>query len=357
VLAVMPPRLSQPARLSFRWLSAENDEREMNDHPATSPVCGWILASYLDEGLQVYDADGRALGEIAPDADHPWRPTPGDRAAPQPEQFANAHLSRIVRSLIGRSPEARGALLDAIRDAIDLIHPAPDSSPSAISLIMSRPLAVVRASLDLQLRGLPAVSQDWGVFARDLRRRTRDDAGFTRVRFPLRLGEKARLEDGLVGFWREDADGLPTGPFHMPALGAGATELGLVGFQEPDFPLPLALTDPPTTVTMLLDPMGAVHATSGILPVKSIRIPPEQYAPAMERIGTSILTAPVLAPGGRIAVPLPSLPGLRWAWRDRGPQGWREVSGSELAPPRLDGAFEGQTEIREGWLILDHAHE
>ena len=217
---------------------------------------------------------------------------------------------------------------------------------------MGRPLAVVRASLDLQVRGLPAVNQDWGAFARDVRTRVRDDSGFTRVRFPVRLGERARLEDGLVGFWREDSTGLPGGPFHAPAIEKGNAKLGLVGLATKDFRWSSRSPTLPVAVTMLLDPMGAVHATSGILPVKSIRIPPEHYAAALQRIGTTILTAPVLAPGGRIALPLPVLPGFRWSWRERGPQGWREVGGSALAPPRYDAAFEGRTDIREGWLVL-----
>ena len=51
--------------------------------------------------------------------------------------------------------------------------------------------------------------------------------------------------------------------------------LGLVGLTDKAFPLGLTLADPPVAITMLLDPLGAVHATSGILPVKSIRIPPK----------------------------------------------------------------------------------
>jgi hypothetical protein len=354
-IAELPPRLSQPARLNFRWLSADRDVGETNDHPITPPICGWVVTNFLDTGLQVYAADGGALGEISPDPDHPWRPVPGDRTATQPERFDNAHLGRITRTLISQPPDARALLLDAIRASLDLIHPAPDSAPDAIGLIMGRPLAVVRASLDLQLRGLPAVNQDWGAFARDVRRRVRDDSGFTSVRFPVRLGERARLEDGLVGFWREDATDLPSGPFHAPAIEKGNADLGLVGLTDKAFPLGLTLADPPVAITMLLDPLGAVHATSGILPVKSIRIPSEHYAAALERIGTTILTAPVLAPGGRIALPLPALPGFRWSWRERGPQGWREVAGSALAPPRYDAAFEGRTEIREGWLVLSRA--
>src|SRR5262249_13568561 len=48
-LAILPPRIVQPARINFRWLAAdnaftleENDDPEMNSHPVSSPICGWL---------------------------------------------------------------------------------------------------------------------------------------------------------------------------------------------------------------------------------------------------------------------------------------------------------------------------
>jgi len=57
----LPPRLTQPARLNFRWLSATKGAQEMNDSPTTSPICGWILPNNLDNSLTVYDNLGNAL--------------------------------------------------------------------------------------------------------------------------------------------------------------------------------------------------------------------------------------------------------------------------------------------------------
>jgi hypothetical protein len=42
-IAYAQPRLSQGSRLLFRWLAADSIEYdEMNAHPATTPVCGWL---------------------------------------------------------------------------------------------------------------------------------------------------------------------------------------------------------------------------------------------------------------------------------------------------------------------------
>jgi hypothetical protein len=56
----LPPRLLPPTRLWFRWPSAAfnpapriapvigGDFVEMNTHPATTPVCGWVVPNHLD---------------------------------------------------------------------------------------------------------------------------------------------------------------------------------------------------------------------------------------------------------------------------------------------------------------------
>ena len=72
--AYLPPRLIAPARADAHWLSAahnddvpavKDDFVEMNDHPATSPVCGWIMPNHLDASLAFYDADGQRSARSA----------------------------------------------------------------------------------------------------------------------------------------------------------------------------------------------------------------------------------------------------------------------------------------------------
>ncbi|HCX22434.1 MAG TPA: hypothetical protein DHN29_10995, partial [Cytophagales bacterium] len=70
------PRLAQPTRLNFRWLSAipltsaedqyedHINANETNDHPLTSPICGWLLPNYIDNTIGVYAKDGSAVGYV-----------------------------------------------------------------------------------------------------------------------------------------------------------------------------------------------------------------------------------------------------------------------------------------------------
>lgn len=355
---MLPPRLSQPARLNIRWLSARSGVEESNGLSDSSPICGWIVANRLDEAFAFYDADGAALGEATADADHAWRAAPGATATP-PEGFASPVLGRLARMLCRQGPDRRQALLGAIPEALETILPQISGVTPSLALAAGRPLAVARVRIGFEWRdGGPAINQSWGAFAQDLRRAgapgvARHDAGLGKVRVAVRLGDKSRLDDGLVGFWREDEAGMPIGPLHMPALASGATTAGgVVGFADAGFLLELPLGGPPETLTLLFDPFGKIHATSGVLPVKAISTPPEFFLSALSALESWFLAAPMLTPRGKIEAPLPSIEGRSWAWRERVDDGWRNLPSAALRPPREDAAFDGPAELREGWLIL-----
>jgi len=233
-LVFLPPRLVQPARLNFRWLAADrgnhwgDDEPEMNDHPATTPICGWLLPNHLDNSLMVYDADGQALGSIC-QRDPKWLPAPG--TSNLPDSRWNVHLRTLVNQLLhlqdapGQAPTFFESFLDGIEIALERIDPENFAHHTALALLMGRPIAVVRAVVDLQLRGQPAVIQDWNVFRRDITRdldaeltqparaasqpAERDTDAVGKVRFPIRLGDDRLFNDGLIGYWKEkwSADG------------------------------------------------------------------------------------------------------------------------------------------------------
>jgi hypothetical protein len=109
--------------------------------------------------------------------------------------------------------------LSGIEGALQRIDPENFAQHEALALLMGRPIAVVRAVVDLELRGQPSINQDWNVFRtdieRDLKRELtaadgsasqpaeRETDAVERVRFPIRLGDDRQLNDGLVGYWKE----------------------------------------------------------------------------------------------------------------------------------------------------------
>jgi hypothetical protein len=346
----LPPRLAQPAKLQFRWLAAERDAREMNAHPESTPVCGWVIRNDLDNNLFVYSSGGQALGYMQAEAKTRvrWRPAPG---AADPvvglDRIENPHLHRMVAFFLKGSGGFFDKFLEDLKEAQVRIEPENMGDP----LPMGQPLALVRATLSLELQGLPAIQRRWAESNWSNARPGSDSNGFTAVRFPIRLGEQDQLNDGLTVYWLENEDGsYQDNAYIIPSYCEDAKPEE----KKCDF-LYQSIDAPPLIVTMLVDPRGLVHAATGILPIKAIQIPPHQYAGALKQFEMAFLHAPVLA-GRRaesgqdtIALPVTDPPGYEWAWIEKRRDGWisPDVNAADLFRP-----FAGATEIREGWLKL-----
>jgi hypothetical protein len=355
----LAPRVTQPARLNFRWLAADRgmlnspDEPEMNDHPATSPVCGWLIPNHLDDSLMFYDAQGVALGSILQTA--AWEPAPGTVNRVRLSAIPNPHLRQLATYLSTFSKQNSGFwpdFLTSLNYALENIEPASYAQHEALALLIGRPIAVVRASLSLQLQGKPALNQRWEALLSDMYDGFFDGRvsnKFTEVKFPVRLGEYKQFNDGLVGYWIEDGDGYQDDKFYssqaedvkIPHI---LTHNGKAITQN------LTLTPTPLKLTMLVDPRGEVHATSGVLPTKRISIPPDQYAGILKKLAVTFMTAPVLTDHDGIRLNLPQESGYSWSWLARpSPSVWRETERIQAADNTL--RFTPQRLVG-GWLKL-----
>jgi len=169
------------------------------------------------------------------------------------------------------------------------------------------------------------------------------------VAFPVRLGDIGSHDDGLVGYFIND--GSPSAYRTFFAATASATSGPGVVAARPLRVRPVAVTDPaqPIALTMLLDPRGSVHATSGILPVKEIALPASMYADALNSLRVTFLTTPLLAGEGTPAPALPREPGYVWSWLERVDSAW--VRGA-VPQPSTRPPLVPPVRIVEGWLQL-----
>ena len=320
----LAPRVTQPARLNFRWLAADAgtlnspDEPEMNDHPATSPVCGWLIPNHLDGSLMVYDSEGVALGSILQNGE--WEPAPGTVNRIRLGAIPNPHLRQLATYLVNFSQNHSGywpAFLTALDYALENIEPANFAQHEALALLIGRPIAVVRASLNLQLQGKPALNQRWQALLSDMYEGMLDSRvsnEFTSVNFPVRLGEYKQFNDGLVGYWIEDGNGGYQGDTFYSSQSEDVNNPNIITHHATAITQNLTLTTAPLKLTMLVDPRGDVHATSGILPSKSINIPPDQYAGILKKLSVTFMTAPVLTDQAGVRLNLPQESGYSWSW-------------------------------------------
>jgi hypothetical protein len=378
----LSPRLGQSARLSLRWLDAVHDEQEMNTHPASSPICGWIVPDTLEGRIHVYDADGVAMGSVDPEGG--WRIAPGGAGgAVRPADLPNPHLVKVADWLVRQDPDEIAALVETLETALEFIAPPTSRQQECRAVLMGRPIAVVRARINLELQHPMAQDQSMKTFSRELsayRQRHVGEIvdalggemeqdlsppdpthGLEHVSFPIRIGEQRRFNDGVVGYFVEDPE---EGGFLGDVLWApqGGIDHGpddsIDVFTDEDgaFNVWHTLADPPVLTTVLFDPRGTLHATCGILPAKSVEIPRIQYERAMNAIAVSFLTAPVLTPADQLEIPLPELSGWSWSWLAVERGRWQRLAKDvTITRAELDASFAELPTLWEalhlaGWL-------
>ncbi len=460
-LVSLPPRLVQPAKLNFRWIAAGQGGMEMSEHPFTSPICGWLLPNNLDNNLLIYDHAGKALGSITQLAK--WKPAPGDDNPIGLEYIPNKYLKNLVNYIIKQGADFVQNMITALDNTLEKIEPESSPQHYASILLMGRPIAVVRAQLDLELEGTPALDEGWDTLRKDMMSQKRTDNNFPDVQIPIRIGEYQQLNDSLIGYLKEnkkykaqikpkterkkelgnkflsqideirvileqpdkiiylrdlrskfynayeiwdelvrkgwiteeEKDGYEFNTFYLnntpraevKEVNKRKKELDKIQFknelkdiekmlaealrtpghliekhdllirfkngddiwdelikkewvvlQKIPFIQPYSdganiyqsLDDSPETLTMLIDPSGSVHATSGILPTKSINIPANQYINAMKNIAATFLTTPILTNLATVNLPLPPDQDYEWVWFQKTKDKWLEVSATAI---------------------------
>lgn len=382
--ALLPLRVAQPARLSFRYRSARLSTGDTGQ--SSSPIFGWVLFNRFDHALAIYDEDGRPVGSfnlLGP----AWQESPGASRG-----GLNAQLLEFVKYLGGHVPadhhdpanapfrELLSKLIDTIDHAVSGIEPDSFKQDQGLAVLIGRPLALVLADLRLDLygslpgdgalSGLPAIEQSREAFDAvksdpGYIEKNRWSAEFAKVRVPLLLGDGDNAHDGLVGYFVQGQNAADTyRTFYSHSAAAGGSSDVVAPPLSGEGRLSLAPADMgPRTVVMLVDPRAAVHANVGLLPVKRIALPPSLYADALKRIDATFLVAPVLGGADRMDLPVPAEVGHAWSWLTRQVDAERlnhdGVSVRKwtvqdlVVSPNPRAAFSAQPlRMREGWLHL-----
>jgi hypothetical protein len=348
------PRLAQPMRLRFDWRPVPNPP---GTYPINSPVCGWVIPNHLDKNVTFYDAHGTALGALQKilrasaagrsggmtdtnDKAFFWVPMPG--TSNSPKNFLNPHLRHFVEFLQSMNVDTGNAFWNLLDDALGKMDSGEPEDDPLLSLLVGRPLALVRAELGFELAGLPAFDQGLEALGKSHSR------GFTKAKFPVRLGEARKDNDGLVGYFMDDPEAKTAGAFY-PA--SGTTGKAYQGVIEYGHALSLDC-ETPLAVTLLMDPRARVHAITGLLPKKAITLPPRASSAAKCAKEAFFQVAPMLSPGGAISIPKPSDDYGKWSWAYR-PQvtGWQEVENVSTTADQAGFAPLPQ-KLSEGWLKL-----
>lgn len=397
----VPPRLLRPARWQFRLVDAatpagapgiEAKVDQIDTSLQVSPVCGFLLPDHLDETLEFFDADGKPLGEvlhepvgngvmweIAPGREGP--PDSGPRfgltAAQQPLGLLAAGVVAADSAARARRTGDRGesaltALLRAVDTSLWTVDTFATFGAEHIAGLVGRPIAVVRAQLELQVQPTddvdlsdPARAAEWA----------QSRASLDRYAFPVRIGELTRTDDGVLGFFVDDdfthlrivdkavAGGALESGRSKGQLGLLGSSSGLPDAQQIDHPYLLGTDDADTlhlhlgqrvTLTLLMHPASRAHLTSGLLPRKYLQLARDWVGPGLAAMAPSLRTGPVLVETDLDADQQVRLPKVSvfgndqdlW-WRDT-PATWRHDA--ILAATQTAFLPTTPAEFREGWV-------
>ena len=321
-VVAMPPRVVQPARLNFRFTSAEDSSVESNCDPALTPICGWIFYNPLDQSLVLCHSNGSLAGEliISKDGDRfriNWHSAADGVVL---DKIRNATLKAFARALVEPGPTSTPRLLDLLKlidRALERIRPAAARRDAAL---FGRPLALVSASLGLELFGkawtdpvqkAPATRPD-----------KTGNATLDSLQLRVNLGCSHNTEDGLIGYYT-DGNYNRIVPAQLPEqLKDGRQDAYApreasvyIGHQENDaVRVGFGSAKP---LTLLMDPWGSVQAAVGIVPAKTITLAQAELDQTLEQLEASFRVGPVLIQAGRLSLPTPA--GDKGRWNFRGP--------------------------------------
>ncbi|HYI10876.1 MAG TPA: hypothetical protein VEK57_17585 [Thermoanaerobaculia bacterium] len=332
-LIQLPPALLQPAQLDFELRSATEDAVVFGPaNPAADPICGWVVPNHLDGSLLAFDAAGTALGEmslgmpVSGSTTICWFNAPGSPYASLANLAGPAgipHFGPFLLALSQKAPPTFTAFLNAIDETLWTTVPMDAVFDQSLAILIGRPLAMVRASLQLMLDGPPYADPSWQYTFSTY------TPVVTTYQFAIELGNVARLDDGLIGYFVKDTytafnvvqQSGATADGYLQPIGADGNYINL----PPDN----------TTieyVSMLVDPRAAVHATTGILPVAEVALPPNLVDAALAAMNVTfridgLLTDEQVAPGTgpsatTVLMPTPKGASGTWSWLENDKQTW-----------------------------------
>jgi hypothetical protein len=388
----LQPRLAQPSKVRLNLLQSDNDTIKSNSSDLTSPICGWVMSNRLDNSLMVFNAEGENMGavikvgqEIREDQTGRgysirWDAVPGSNAAlGAPPVLDNAHLQAFVMRLLATAPDGSGAyddLMASIDDSLWTMGNVGNQNGN-LSILLGRPLAVVRAEIDLSLSGMPLFNQNWNETGRYYNQNgtyklTLPD--FCNLPFTVRVGDIHVETNGVLGYF--EADNYDT--FYAVHGVSGQTVRANEMLYDANVPnanisdliddgqevryktnyvksghkIALAANDKTVKLTILVDPSGNIPVISGSLPAIATSLPNGPVSIALNNLKATFRAGPLLLDPARIKMPTPAEVKGSWSWMARKDvTSWNEEIAIIPSTPQatLNSA---PPSLIEGWIVL-----
>jgi hypothetical protein len=382
----LSPALLQPGRLDFDLVSADNDNDPVGLSSTADPICGWVLPNHLDASLMAYDAQGKALGEMSvalaagsPAAevaasdqavalatnDQPavcWVDAPGSPYRGLKEIEANIkHFGPFLWNLKQQGPDTFALFLKTIDETLWTTLPLDAAFDADLAALIGCPLAMVRARLQFETDGPPVLDPGWQYTLpwSSPPPPPPPPASVVNYRFAIELGNSAQLEDGLIGYFC--GENYTRFNVTHDAAGAANPYLKPIGVQDNYVYLSFD-AQRAEYVSMLVDPRAVVHARTGILPTRTLAMPPHGTTTALAAMNITFRVEGLLTDSSTTAspeavttilLPVPHEKRGVWKWVENDAGEWREAA---VAPNNTTARLSNVLPVlRRGLLQLSAA--
>lgn len=395
----LSPRVSQPAKVYLNLLQQNNDAIPTNSSDLTSPICGWVMPNHIDNSLMVFDANGLNQGAIIKvqrqiedgneEADFQytvrWDAVPGSNTTlGAPPALENEHLQAFVTSLL-KTGFSGSAAYDDLMSVIDVtLWPMTSfqSQSANQSVLLGRPLAVVRGEVHMELAGTPAYNQSWidtGIYYDDNQQYKPVDPPYMNTPFSVRIGDSYLTGNGAIGYFEADnydtfyavygANGQTNELRKMFSRNARG-KINLAGFAAQKFTgagflsnyvqqghtVTLTPKQNAVKLTMLVDTSGGIPVIPGSQPTFSVSLPAGPVSIALSNLKSTFRTGPLLLDPDRIKMPTPAEVHGRWGWVARKDvTTWRPEEPIEQYTP-IATSDQDNLRLTEGWITLSGAN-
>lgn len=388
----MPPRLAQHAKVSLSMLQSDDDTIKSNSSDLTSPICGWVMPNHLDNSLMVFNAVGENMGavikvgressneETGRSYSIRWDAVPGSNAAlGAPPTLFNEHLQSFIIRLLATAPDGSGAyddLMSSIDDSLWTMGNVGNQNGN-LSILLGRPLAVVRAELDLSLSGMPLFNQSWSETGKYYNKNGNYKLSlpdFCNIPFNIRVGDSNVESNGVLGYFQDDnydtfysvygsngqtvrvnelfsKESMPNTKL-FTLIDDGKKVRYKTNYVKTDHNVSLGANDKTVKLTLLVDPSGDIPVISGSLPATSTSLPNGPVSTALNNLKATFRAGPLLLDPARIKMPTPAEVKGSWSWMARKDvTSWNDEVAILPSTPQATLNSTAPSLI-EGWIVL-----
>lgn len=347
---MLAPRLVQPSRLNFRWLSPDSNLPQ-HENSTESPICGWLLPNHTNCSIMVYDSEGKLLGSLQRvELDKPvvWKSAPENGGGTgRLQKDMNSTLYKIISAILDVSDNENTDILTpmikVIDDALWSINPNAANQYNSLGSYVGRPLIVVNSCIILEQKYIPKSFKHLEINCNAENCTGNSKIDVTKAKFDMKLGTRVNHGDGVIGFFKD---------FNYNIMHINTDEpQPKHEYFNTDNTVTVAVGDEsPTNLTIIMDFAASIDIISGILPTKTVKPNENAISEALNKLYFTIFSAPVLGDISEFAIPCPKLDGREWRWLHFSDSNFKE---EQILKSTQQAYFpDNGVCAEEGWLKL-----